>query len=297
MSFVDFMIIGAMKSGTSTLAEILSMHPDVCFCQEKEPHFFSKTPDWKVALEDYKNLYHPQEKKICGEASTTYTCYPEFNKNIWDDLYKFNPKLKLIYIMRNPIDRVVSHYMHNYLRGYTSETLEEAILSQSTYINRTRYFVQIRPYLNIFGKDQVLLLTFEEFTNNKKMTLNKIADFLGIDGTKFYDFKNVYVNKSVGETKPDVRIDNFRKSNIVNPFKPFVPKYIRNIASNILYKLTEKRFNSRPNISDDLKSAIWDFLILDVLEIEKLMGREIIEWQYTNTSKTRGIGAEIGVDI
>ncbi len=47
MSFVDFMIIGAMKSGTSTLAEILSMHPEVCFCREKEPHFFSKTPDWK----------------------------------------------------------------------------------------------------------------------------------------------------------------------------------------------------------------------------------------------------------
>ena len=282
MSFVDFMIIGAMKSGTSTLAEILSMHPEVCFCPEKEPHFFSKTPDWKANLEDYKNFYNPQEKQICGEASTTYTCYPEFNKNIWDDLYKFNPKLKLIYIMRDPVERIVSHYMHNYLRNYTSESLEKAVLSQSSYINRTRYFVQIRPYLDVFGKEQVLLLTFEELIANKKITLDKIADFLNIDGEKFDDFENVHANKSVGETKPDVRIDNFRKSSIFNPLKPFVPKNLRIITSNFLYKMTEKKINIRPSISDDIKRAIWDLLVLDILEIEKIMGRELTEWNSIN---------------
>ena len=297
MSFVDFMIIGAMKSGTSTLTKILSMHPEVCFCREREPHFFSKTPDWKANLEDYKNLYNPQEEQICGESSTTYTCYPEFNKNIWDDLYEFNPQLKLIYIMRDPVDRILSHYMHNYLRGYTSEPLEKAILSKSTYINRTRYWVQIRPYLDVFGKEQVLLLTFEELIANKKMTLNKIADFLDIDGAKFYDFENVHANKSVGETKPDVRIDNLRKSNIVNLLKPFVPKSLRGLTSNFLYKLTEKKFNSRPKISDHLKSVIWDLLILDILEIEKIMGRKIIEWQSLNTYKGRDIGTRIGVEI
>ena len=268
-----------MKSGTSTLAEILSMHPEVCFCLDKEPHFFSKTPDWKANLEDYKSLYHLQGKQICGEASTTYTCYPEFNKNIWDNLYQFNPQLKLIYIMRDPVERIVSHYMHNYLRSYTSDPLENAILSKSTYINRTRYFVQIRPYLDVFGKDQVLLLTFEELTANKKMTLNKIADFLNIDGAKFYNFENIHANKSVGETKPDVRIDDLRKSDIVNRLKPFVPQYLRRIGSNFLYKVTEKNLNTRPNIPDNLKSIIWDLLILDILEIEKLMGRKIIEWK------------------
>ena len=286
MSFVDFMIIGAMKSGTSTLTEILSMHPEVCFCREKEPHFFSKNSDWKANLEDYKNLYNPQEEQICGEGSTTYTCYPEFNKNIWDDLYQFNPQLKLIYIMRDPVERIVSHYMHNYLRSYTSDTLEKAVLSECSYINRTRYFVQFRPYLDVFGKEKVLLLTFEELITNKKITLNKIADFLNIDGDKFDNFENVHANKSVGETKPDVRIDNFRKSNILAPLKPFIPKYFKKITSNFLYKVTEKRLDVRPNISYDLKNVIWDLLILDVLEIENLMGRKIIEWQSLNQYKT-----------
>lgn len=278
MSFVDFMIIGAMKSGTSTLAEILSMHPEVCFCQEKEPHFFSKTSDWKTNLEDYKSLYHPQEQQICGEASTTYTCYPEFNKNIWDDLYQFNPQLKLIYIMRDPVERIVSHYMHNYLRGYTSETIEKDILTKSTYIDRTRYFVQIRPYLHLFGHNKLLLLTLEELTNNQTITLNKIAQFLNIDEKEFDSIENIHANKSVGETKPDVRVDNFRQSKMVNMLRPMIPKYLRKIASNSLYQITQKEFTDRPIMSDSLKKVICDLLSLDINEIEKIMGRELKEW-------------------
>jgi hypothetical protein len=96
MSFVDFMIIGAQKSGTTTFSKILSSHPNVCFSREKEPHFFSKSPNWQKFIEVYKALYQPKDKQICGEASTTYTCYPEFNKNIWHSLYEFNPNLKFI---------------------------------------------------------------------------------------------------------------------------------------------------------------------------------------------------------
>ena len=284
MSFVDFMIIGAMKSGTSTLSDILSMHSEVCFCQEKEPHFFSKNPDYSKDLENYKKLYHPQPGQICGEASTTYTCYPEFNKDVWQSLYAFNPKLKLIYIMRDPIDRIVSHYMHNYLRGYTSEPFEKVVLSRATYINRTRYFVQIRPYIERFGKEQVLLLTFEDFIANKKETLNRLANFLGIDDSKFCDFENMHSNQSVGQTKPDVRVDNFRQSKLVHLFKPFTPKVLRRIASGGLYKLTEKKLAEKPTVSEPLKNSILDLLRLDILEIENLMGRKLVEWPSLKSS-------------
>lgn len=294
MSFVDFMILGAMKSGTSTLADILSMHPEICFCREKEPHFFSKSSDWQKDLGNYRRLYSPTENQISGEASTTYTCYPEFNKDIWQALYDFNPKLKFIYIMRDPIERIVSHYIHNYLRGYTSEPLENIVLSQSQYINRTRYFVQIKPYLDRFGEEQLLLLTFEEFIENKALFLSRIADFLSIDAAKFSNFENVHSNKSIGSTKPDVRIDNFRKNSIFDPVKPLIPKTFRKIISASLYKLMEKKVDSRPKLSDQTRAAILDLLMLDILEIEKLMKRELVEWSsvnfYTNRkleSKTR----------
>ncbi len=285
MTFVDFMIIGAMKSGTTTLSQILSMHPEVCFCETKEPHYFSKSPDWRKDLEDYKSLYHPTNNQICGEASTTYTCYPEFNKDVWQVLYDFNPKLKFIYIMRDPVDRIVSHYMHNYLRGYTSEAFEKDIVKKSTYINRTRYFLQIKPYIERFGQEQILLLTFEEFIADKKATLNKIAHFLDIDASKFGEFDNIYANKSVGSSKKNVKIENLANNSLVKTIKPLLPKKIIKITTDILYGLTKRNLDVKPDVSETMKQVIYDLLILDVIEIEKLMGRKITEWKFPSISQ------------
>lgn len=284
MAFVDFMIIGAMKSGTTTLSKILSKHPEVCFCQEKEPHYFSKSPDWQEHLEEYKNLYKPTDNQICGEASTTYTCYPEFNKDTWQKLYDFNPKLKLIYIMRDPVERIVSHYMHNYLRGYTSEPFEKVIFKNPTYINRTRYFVQIKPYIDLFGQEQVLLLTFEEFIANKKIILNQIANFLDIDPSEFGNFDEVHANISVGKAKKNVKIERLGKNPVVRAIKPLFPKSVIKMTIDILHNLTKRKLDVKPNVSESVRKGIYDLLILDVVELEKLIGREITEWKSFNKS-------------
>jgi len=279
MPFADFMIIGAQKCGTTTLAEILASHPDICFSQEKEPHFFSKSLNWERDIEDYKKLFAPKRTQICGEASTSYTCYPEFNKNIWHLLYKFNPKLKLIYIMRDPVNRIVSHYMHNYLRGYTSEkSLEKAVLNEPAYINRTRYFVQVKPYLDTFGQDQVLLLTLEEFAKNEEITLNRIAYFLNIR-PEFND-ANTHKNKSIGKTRRNTKIDSLAKSKAITSLKPLVPNALRKTISSNLHRLTAIEIQVRPTASNELSEAILSLLRLDVLEIEKLMGRILVEWNF-----------------
>ncbi len=282
MPFVDFMIIGAMKSGTTTLGQILSMHPEICFSREKEPHYFSKSSNWEKNIEEYKTLYNPTKNQICGEASTTYTCYPEFNKDIWQVLYDFNPKLKLIYIMRDPIERIISHYMHNYLRGYTSESFEKIVFKQSTYINRTRYYLQIKPYIQLFGQEQVLLLTFEEFIANKKIILNKIANFLEIDATKFGNFNNIHANKSVGSTKNNVKVEKIGKNPFVKNIKPLLPKILIQTTKDVLFDFTRRNLNEKPHVSETVKKVIYDLLILDMLEIEKLMGRKITEWKSLN---------------
>lgn len=278
MSFVDFMIIGAMKSGTTTLSNILSAHPEICFSQKKEPHFFSKTESWQQDIDSYKALYTPIANQLCGEASTTYTCYPEFNKTTWKSLYEFNSQLKLIYIMRHPIDRIVSHYMHNYLRGYTDRSFEDDVLINPTYLNRTRYFVQIKPYLEYFGTDQVFLLTFEEFLANKQAVLQKMAQFLGIDFSKFDDFDEVHRNRSVGETKRNVNIEKLRDSKWVQSVQPLIPAPVRTAISSTLHQSTARTLDRKPEVSALLNNILWDLLLLDILEIEKLMQRELTEW-------------------
>ena len=284
MSFVDFVIIGAMKCGTTTLSRILAKHPDVCFCQKKEPHFFSKNSDWQNNLEEYRSLYQPQDNQICGEASTTYTFYPVFN--VAPKLYQFNPKLKLIYIMRNPYDRVVSQYLHCYSRSYTSLSLEQAILTTPGYINLTRYFVQIKPYLELFGREQILLLTLEEFANHREETLAKIADFLNIDARKFEDADSIHANQSIGNVRHNIKIEKMRRHNIISTLKPFVPELVKKTILKGIYRFTDRKIQEKPIISDYLKTTIANLVTLDVLEIEKLMGRKLEEWDLGDREQT-----------
>src|SRR3990172_564869 len=104
---VDFMVIGAQKCATSTLARQLAYHPDICFSKPKEPAYFNRTQNWQEGLEKYHQLYSPVEGRICGEASTMYSSLPEW-QGTHSRLFAYNPELKLIYIMRLPVERVIS---------------------------------------------------------------------------------------------------------------------------------------------------------------------------------------------
>lgn len=111
---VDLMIIGAQKCGTTTLYDILNLHPSLRGCRYKEPEFFSISPDWKANIDSYHSLFEQGNGVLYFEGSTTYTFYPLRNLNIWDDLFEYNRKLKFIYIVRNPIERIISSYMLYY---------------------------------------------------------------------------------------------------------------------------------------------------------------------------------------
>ncbi|EDX87028.1 Sulfotransferase domain superfamily [Synechococcus sp. PCC 7335] len=282
MSFVDFVIVGAMKSGTTSLSTILSMHPEVCFCDKKEPHFFSKVSNWQERIEEYKKLYNPSSNQICGEASTTYTFYPSFGIDPCQALYDFNPNMKLIYIMRDPIDRIVSQYVHKRGRGTTFEdSFEKEILNRPKYINISRYYVQIKPYIERFGKEQVLLLTFEELISNRRSSLSKVFDFLGIDSSFSDHVDDVHANKSVGEYKNSAKVDKILQSPIAQGVRFFVPEYIAKPVSDAIRKPGRRKIEDKPVVTEKIEQIIRDLVMLDVVEIERLMGRELREWTTT----------------
>jgi len=180
----DFFIIGAMKSATSTLHKQLSIQPGIFMSTPKEPNFFSDDPVYKRGLEWYRGLFSgAAEDDICGESSTHYTKLPDYPCTI--------PRLKdavtnprLIYVMRNPVDRLISHYMHLWSEGIITCDINKAIDSYPELISYSCYGMQVEAYVTAFGKESIMLVSFEELKRSPQKALEDIGKFIGHNNVK-----------------------------------------------------------------------------------------------------------------
>ena len=176
----DFIIIGAMKSATSTLHNQLSAQPGIFMSTPKEPNFFSDDEIYNQGLNWYTALFSDADtEQICGESSTHYTKLPDYPETI-QRLKAAIPQPKLIYVMRHPIDRLVSHYMHQWSEGVISCDINQAIDRYPELIDYSCYGMQITPYFEAFGSKSVLPLFFEGLKANKNKTLNRVGEFIGL---------------------------------------------------------------------------------------------------------------------
>lgn len=271
---VDFMIIGAQKAGTTSIAAQLSEHPGICFCRVKEPSYFNQAGDWEAGLSGYHQLYVPEDGQICGEASTLYTSLPQ-----WQDthsrLYAYNPELKLIYIMRHPVERAISNYSHRLVRGLVKAPPEVAIFEDPAYINRSRYKVQITPYLELFKRERILLLVFEEYVADQHRTLQAIAEFLGVSSEGFERVSRTPQHRSVGEWYLKHRmVRQLVRSSAFQTQRSFVPIWIRKAIRRRL----SNRLSEKPHFSPKSRREIWRLVEDDVRGMEQLMGRRLDVW-------------------
>jgi len=272
---VNLMIIGAMKCGTTSLSRVLNNHSKISVARNKEPHFFSQNPDWRNCIKDYHDLYDPS-KEIWCDASTTYTCLPEFRPNIWKDLREYNPNLKFIYLVRNPKERLVSNYMHLYERGFTNLSITDAIKNETSLINRGRYYTQILPYYQTFGSENILILSFEKYKEDPKFVLNQVSDFLNISSEKFGE-ETVHANKSIGASKRHYHKDNLEKKIFYRTLKKISPSIHKSILRKKLSN-ESRSFKVKPEIHVEMVSTV-DYLYKAELEaFSTLTGFDISEW-------------------
>ena len=268
---VDFMIIGAQKSGTTSLADMLKSHSDLVCCRQKEPQFFSGTQDWRKELSTYEDMFPRQVGAKYFEASTGYTMYPRFNYEIWEDLYEYNSKLKFLYIVRAPLQRVISHYVHSYERGYTDDGIESAIFQLATFVNNTRYHFQISPFIERFGKDQVKICFLEDLKSDPLKVRSEIANFLEIDGGRFPD--EVPKSNVAGEIRRlHKKWDN--PSFLMKCFRKAVPPAYKWLTGN-----SGRQFRSKPVLSVGGQKAYLKLLEDDLQKFELLCSRDLSHWR------------------
>lgn len=176
----DFIIIGAMKCATSTLHDQLARQPGLFMSTPKEPNFFSDDEQWGRGLDWYGSLFEAVPgDTLCGESSTHYTKLPTYPDTIHRMQETFPRPVKLIYIMRDPIERLISQYIHEWTQRVISEPIDDAIRSHPQLVQYSRYALQIAPYLESFGPEAVLPVFFERLLAAPQEELERVCRFIG----------------------------------------------------------------------------------------------------------------------
>lgn len=192
----DFIVIGGMKSGTTTLYDYLSRHRSIFMCYPKEPMFFSRDHVYKRGIDWYQALFAKAEPgQICGEASTCYSRAPHFG-DVPARIARHVPQAKLIYIMRHPVERAYSHYRHSleYEHRDREMTFEQALQEDASICDASCYMRQIEAYLRFFRRDQMLLLLFDDLVQDPAAVLSEVQQFLGIEAGAVAPDQSIHAN-------------------------------------------------------------------------------------------------------
>lgn len=181
----DFIIVGAAKSGTSTLFDHLCHHSRVFGSAEKEPCFFDAAVAWNEGLDWYRSLFaDAAPHQLCVEASTNYTRYPQV-PGVPERIKETVPRAKLIYIVRDPVDRAYSHFVHRHMKElYPNQpfhmAFDEFVAHDPMCIDSSRFDLQIDRYLEHFPREQMLVLSFEELLSDPADLLERVQRFLDL---------------------------------------------------------------------------------------------------------------------
>lgn len=278
----DFFIVGAPRAGTTSLYEYLKQIPEIFLPEIKEPNYFSISIDPTLLLSKpirdkskYLKLFESiKEEKLIGEASPTY---------LWDPkaptlICQANPKSKIIIILRNPIERAFSHYLMlvghgNITSNFMKEVKESINSKEDDYSGRIikagLYARQVKRYFDLFGKDNVQVLIFEEFFSNTKESLKNLLGFLNIQA----EFPEISFEIFNPFTVPRGKIANsILKSNSIRSIgKKILPQSIgQTVVKKVLGKEAEK-----PSMSDEEKEFLRNYYFNDIKELEKILDRSL----------------------
>jgi len=263
---ITFICVGAQKAGTTTLHNILRQHSEIFLPQNKEIPFFhddnkfQKGIDWWLK-ENYHNVKH---EKAIGVVNPEYLFFPKACERIYKHL---GPDIKIIIILRNPVERAYSHYMMNIRRGIENLSFEDALSEEKnrltrsdykkhySYISRSLYSSQINRFLTTFTKENFLFLSFEnDIIKNRDLTLKKIEDFLGVNHENIN--VNIKSNTSKESIFPSINKIIFGKNKIVKFIANilFSKKMKHNIATKI-YNFNIKT-NSREKVDEKTKKKL-----------------------------------------
>jgi hypothetical protein len=240
------MIIGAQKSGTTALDSYLRFHPEIGLPVKKELHHFNNERNSRLP-EAIRNTYYHQffpdfdnPDKLLGESTPNYMMYPHY----MDRIHAYNPALKLVVILRDPVSRAYSHWNMQRDNGIEHRSFEGAVMMnfidikneiptdyRFTYLQRGEYAQQLKYINTLFPREQVLVLFQQDLRTNPLDTMNQITQFLG-----------------------------------VSPFKRIASRHVN------------QRKYPKP-MSESIKQKLKDHFLPHIEELEDFLGKDLSHWK------------------
>jgi sulfotransferase family protein len=276
----NFLVIGAAKAGTTSLYRYLRSHPEVFMPEKKELQFFPEEFNWHLGLEWYERHFaEAGDVRAIGEASTTYTRYP-YSKGVPRRIVETLPDVRLIYLVRHPIERMRSQYQQHVAHGWESETsIERALLENPFYLDTSRYAMQIEQYLEYLPMDRLKVIRSEDLRHKRDETIREVYGFLGVDPGFLPPALGQEHNSTRWAARPMQR--RLQSRRVVRAISTITPMKAKKVAIKVMSKRV------RPTdvvISDHLRRELEDRLREDVVRLYTYMDGEFDGWGITQDS-------------
>lgn len=265
------LIIGAGKCGTTSLFSYLAQHPEISPCKIKEPSFFAEDRIFNRGIEWYYGLWdwNPNQHKIALEASTSYTKFPIFN-NVAKKISQLpiEANFKFIYIMRNPLEKIESHFRYSGKSISDSDEIELSLIETSRYAN------QIDEYYKRFPVETILLLNFEDLKANPSSLLQKVCQFLEIDSSWNFKKLDTVHNASRDLVFNDPLWQTLKKIEVLR----FLANYIPYNQKNILHSFFGTKVQHSFKLSANQKRIVLNELQDDLRKLKLEYGVNLNSW-------------------
>jgi hypothetical protein len=286
----NLFVVGSMKAGTTSLARYLGTHPEIFMTSDpKEPTYFltreqlldvlpgvEKRGFWR-GEEHYLKLFEAAgDRPVVGEASANYARLPRVT-GVPEKIHAFNPDARILFILRDPVARTISHYWYMVRFFGERRDLLTAIREDPDYVDTSDYALQMRPYLALFGRERVLTITTETLAADPHATMAGVYRWLGVNDA----FLTPNLDERANET-PDVvtqvrgsgALHRFRQSRLWNGLGPLVPASVREFGRRFSEKPVERR-SVDPAVA---RRYLRPIQRPQVETLEELLGRPFPEW-------------------
>ena len=290
----NFIIIGAMKAATTSLYTYLKQHPEVFMTSIKEPKFFNNfnrhsTSEFQgkgfkkiKTLDQYLALFQRATNEIAiGEASPSYI----FDKDCHSLIKEILPKAKIIAIIRQPVERAYSNFLHARRAEQEVETdFEKAftegdnILQKGTkkhfYLEKGFYYIQLKRYFDVIPKEQIKIIIFEDIIRNPEDITQEVFEFLGVDSSFVPNTSKKANVSGIPKGYLGWILMKLRKNNLMPDieFSKVLPEFLVDLILNIIYSKPEKISNKL------VKKLTKKYYLEDIKKLEKLINRDLSMW-------------------